>query len=317
MKCIAALLTAAVTFASASMLQAQIVLVGGDGGGGGFMVQTEDAPVVVGWGGREGASYYIQNMDKAVSLTDQQKQTIKDIFDAREKAMQDFSTQNADKIKAASKAMNDAFKGGDADAITAAQENYQKLYEPMHKIMKKSSEDLNKVLTPEQNVKLQDYRAEEFIKSSTAPAKLNPDQIKQIKAAYLEAAKRGRGAEGVESPQQVVDRVLTADQKSQVTKGRLVSFAKMVYAGAKLTPEQSKKVEMAADELSKDPDVQPMELYSQLQSKVNELLTAEQKASMQGGWGAPGAPLGAQKGGAQGPALVPAQNPQAPGSSTR
>ena len=50
--------------------------------------------------GEGGADSYIQTMDKAVSLTDAQKQKMKEIFDARDKGMKDFQTQNAEKVKA-------------------------------------------------------------------------------------------------------------------------------------------------------------------------------------------------------------------------
>ncbi len=70
------------------------------------------------WGAvKSAAAWYIESIDKIVGLSDAQKKTITDIIEARDKLMKDWQTQNAEKLKAASNALMEAF-GVTADQVS-------------------------------------------------------------------------------------------------------------------------------------------------------------------------------------------------------
>ena len=89
------------------------------------------------WGaGKSAADWYIESIDKIVNLTDDQKQAITTIIEARDKAVQDFRTQNAEKLQAATSALMEAYKSKDQDAIAKAAKANQELNAPMYEAMK-------------------------------------------------------------------------------------------------------------------------------------------------------------------------------------
>ena len=92
--------------------------------------------------GGGGAAWYIQYVDKIVKLTDDQKKAMNQIIEARDRAMKDFQAENAEKIKAAGKAVVETYRSNDKDAVAKAQRAYQDLYAPMHEMMRKSQADL-------------------------------------------------------------------------------------------------------------------------------------------------------------------------------
>ena len=242
------------------------------------------------WGGRDkgGATYYIQSIDKVVHLTDAQKQAMTDIITARQKAMQDFSTQNAEKLKAANKAVSDAFISGDQNAIAKAQSDFQALYAPVNQIMKKASEDLNKVLTSEQTAALQDARAMDTIKRATAPAQLTDEQVKQFKAAIRDAAQNNQpGFRENGLSEATIDNLLNFDQKILIAKSRAMQYVKWFYGPANLTAEQMTKVDAICTELAKAHGLNTIELQQDLSAKMNDVLTADQKKALPGLIGAP------------------------------
>jgi Spy/CpxP family protein refolding chaperone len=271
-------------------------------GGGEAEEQAEPAN---GWGGRGNeATYYIQSIDKVVHLTDAQKKAMGDIFAARHKAVQDFSTQNADKLKAAGQAMENAEQSGDVNAVTKAQQDYQALYAPVNQIMKKSFEDLDKILTSEQTAALQDSRQMTVINAMTAPAKLTDEQIKQLKAAMTTSSFGkdpgyvGFGARGNALSQETLDKVLTGEQKTAIGKSRALGYVKSMYAGAKLTADQQKKAEAICNDVAAERGLQTTEMFKELSAKMNDLLTADQKKALNsvptlGTYGAPGGAGGA------------------------
>jgi Spy/CpxP family protein refolding chaperone len=254
--------------------------------GRGSMVQTNEGPILVGWGGEKGAQAYIANLERGATLTDEQKKKIADIFAEREKAVSEFREKNAEKLKAAAAAFHDASKSGDADAISSAQGTYQQLYAPLQKTLDKCSTELSKVLTREQKAAIDDFRADEFVKGSIGPVKLRADQLRELKRVYLDVV-NGRAQEG-ENLLQAFDRVLSPEQKSALTQHRLTSYAKLAYARANLTAQQSAKIDRICRDVASDPDVDPTQVYSVLRDRVQEVLTAEQKESMKDA-GRPGA----------------------------
>jgi Spy/CpxP family protein refolding chaperone len=236
-----------------------------------------------GGGAKSPAQWYIESLDKTVNLTDAQKKAITASFEARDKAMREFQTKNAEKLKAVSTALMGAHKSKDKDAIAKAQKTYQELFAPMHDAMKKSQAELDAILTPQQREKLQESRMVSWIKALTDPAQLTEEQTKKLKAAYGELTKAGHEAMGRKLPEIVQD-VLTAEQKLTIAKHRAMTYVKAVFARAKLTDEQLKRVEAMVDELAKEAKTEPMAVwqsYNKLAEKIRGLLTAEQKKALE------------------------------------
>jgi len=127
---------------------------------------------------------------KLFNLTDAQKKAIRDIYAARDKAMREFQTKNAEKLKAASLAMTEAYKSKDKEAL-AKVKAYQEFYAPLNEAMKQSNEALQKILTPQQKAKQQDNQLTSWIKGLTHPVQLSDEQIEKAKAACRESATSG------------------------------------------------------------------------------------------------------------------------------
>ena len=242
----------------------------------------------VGGSGRGGvasaARWYIDSIDKIVNLTDAQKKAITASIEARDKAMQEFQAKNAEKLKAAGTSMMEAYKAKDKEAIAKVQKAYQDLYAPLHEAMKKSQAELDNVLTAEQKEKLQDNRAMNWIKSMTDPVQLTDEQMKKLKAAYGELTKTaGLNAIGRSLPD-VIQSVLTAQQKATIAKHRAMIYVKAMFARAKLNDEQMKRVEALVNELVKDANLKTVmdgPWFNKLAEKIRVLLTAEQKDALQ------------------------------------
>ena len=280
-------------------------------GGGGVTVVGGSGNVV--WGGKTAAQWYIESIDKIVHLTDAQKKAVTASIEARDKAIQEFQSKNAAKLKAAGTAMVDAYKGKDKDAIAKAQKAYQDLYVPMHEAMKKSQSELDNILTPEQKEKQQESRMMVWIKASTDPVQLTDEQMTKLKSAFGELTKAS-GHEGMEYKfPEAIQNVLTAAQKAAIARHRMMQYVKSMFARAKLTDEQVKSVEATIetmiDKVAKDPKsklVMDWQSYTKLAEKVRGLLTAEQKKAMESPYGAaaPGTPVNPAPGGKETPVVI-------------
>jgi Spy/CpxP family protein refolding chaperone len=260
-----------------------------------------------GVGGKSVAAWYIESLEKTVTLTPRQKEAMTKIIEARDKATQEFQAKNGEKLKAAMKAMTDAYQGKDKEAIAKAQKEYQELSAETTRLYKQAQTDLDNVLTPEQKTKRQDAIATQTIKSLTEPAVLTEEQVTRIKA-ILAKGNPGREREEHQWYQSIQD-VLTPEQKAAVARHRALAGAKARFGGANLTAEQWQKTEAAYDDLAKTSGLNSEAISKQLVERVNGLLTAEQKEAMKkGGWG------GLQAGAAQGqpgqPIAKPGGSPQ-------
>ena len=263
------------------------VIIGGGGNPGGALGRFA--------GGKSASEWYIESVNKLVPLTPDQQNVMMRIIEARDKAVQEFQAKNADKLKAASQAMMDAFKSQDKEAIAKAQKENQAVFAPTAEIYPKAQKELDDVLTPEQKTKRNEARTAQVIKSLTDGATLTPEQEKKIKAIIAESG----GGEGRERANyQGVQDVLTAEQKAAIAKSRALSMTKMMFGRANLTADQTKQVESAYDALVKSGNAKPGEAAQKLNEAVNNLLTAEQKEAMKAGFNtgraggaAPGAPF--------------------------
>ena len=284
-------LAAAMTLASAANLWAEEKAAPGtpvqNAGSGGGLVAGQSGNGV--WGGKSAAQWYIESIDKIVNLTDAQKKAITASIESRDKAMREFQAQNAEKLKAAGTAMMEAYKSKDKEAVAKAQKAYQDLYAPMHEAMKKSQGELDAILTPEQKEKQQESRMTAMIKAWTDPAQLSDEQMKKLKAAYGEFTKANDYAALAIKLPEVIQNVLTAEQKATIAKHRAMAYVKAMFARAKLTDEQMKSVEGMVDELAKDQNfkiARGWQSYNKLAEKIRGLLTAEQKKALEAAYSA-------------------------------
>ena len=248
-----------------------------------------------GGGGKSAAEWHIENINKVVPLTPEQQNTMMKIIEARDKAMQEFQAKNADKLKAASQAMMDAYKSQDKEAIAKAQKENQALWAGTSAISSKAQKELDDVLTPEQKAKRAETRVTQTIKALTDGVTMTPEQEKKMKAILAESD----GGESRERANyKALQDVLTAEQKAAIAKSRTLSMTKMMFGRANLTTDQTKQIEAAYDDLAKSGE-KPEELPKKLNDAVNNLLTSEQKETMKGG-GSTGLPGGAAPGAALG-----------------
>jgi Spy/CpxP family protein refolding chaperone len=241
---------------------------------------------LAGAAGKSVAAWYIENTDNVVKLTEDQKQAITKVFEAREQQTKDFQAKNAEKIKAASAALVAAYNSKDKDAIAAANKVYQELYASARETWKKSQAELMAVLTPEQRIKLTEHQLTTSVKAITNPVSLSDEQWTRIRAGWKEAQ------EGEwQKYSQVLSEVLTPEQKAAIAKYRLMDAAKGTFRGANLTAEQLQAIEAACDELTKGHTKLGLEpgMWGKVSEKINSLLTAEQKEAMKKSWpgGAP------------------------------
>ncbi len=239
-----------------------------------------------GSGGKSAAAWYIEGIEKAVTLTPQQKEAMAKILEARDKEMQEFQTKNGDKLKAAMKAMTDAYQGKDKEAITRAQKEYQEANAGTSQIFKQAQTALDGVLTDEQKAKRQELMTAQTIKAMTDPAVLTGEQTAQIKS-LLAKGNPGGEREGSERGErqwyQSIQDVLTAEQKATIARHRALSYTKAVYGRVNLTADQWQKIEAAYDELAKTPNLSGEAVTKELSEKVKGLLTQEQKEGMKNG----------------------------------
>jgi Spy/CpxP family protein refolding chaperone len=109
---------------------------------------------------RSAAAYYVQSMDKIVNLTAAQKSSIQRIFDCRETLTKAFYAQNAEKVKAVTGGIGEAFKSKNNQAIAKAGGAYAALFAPIHEFIGESQAALDNVLTPEQKAQFHKRQAE-------------------------------------------------------------------------------------------------------------------------------------------------------------
>ena len=69
------------------------------------------------------------------------------IIRTRNKSMWEFQVQNAQRLRAAGKALVAAYQSMNGDTIAKAQRDYQQMHAPLHHLMKQSQDQLMHVLT--------------------------------------------------------------------------------------------------------------------------------------------------------------------------
>jgi Spy/CpxP family protein refolding chaperone len=245
--------------------------------------------------------WYVTYLDEAVGLTDEQKNAMNEIIHTRNKSMWNYQIQNAHQLKAAGNALVTAFRSMDGEAIARAQKGYHELHAPLHQLMRRSQNALMEILTTEQTSRLHEYQMVKAIEAIAAPVQLSDEQLRQIKAAWPKASDLEAGPTAYD---QAVQRYLTPEQKAAIAKCRAMAFVKAAFGRAELTEDQLKQAELVAEELTKNPSIKSEEFHKTLSTRIEGLLTLEQKEAMKKPWagiegsppvgGMPGAPPGSQ-----------------------
>ena len=235
----------------------------------------------VGYQAKSGAQWYIESLDPVVGLTDEQKKAITDVIQRRDKMMQEFQSTHAESLAAASKAIGEAYKKNDKEAIAKATKAYQDVYAPFHQAMKESQKKLDEILTPQQREKQLDQQATMWIKAMTAPIELSEEQKQKAKTAFREMQKADNSDGRWRLAPEAIAKILTPQQRTALNKSRLLPYMKAIFARVKLTDEQNKKMEALIDKISSDPKLSvDWKTYQDLSHQVEELLTKEQKETL-------------------------------------
>jgi Spy/CpxP family protein refolding chaperone len=232
------------------------------------------------WGGMSPSAWFIHSLEEAVTLSEDQKESMKRIFEARDAESKKFQTDNAEKVKATGAALQEAYKSQDKDAIAKAMKDYQDVYAPFHEMMKKSQADLMKVLTAEQKLKWGEYQVMGMAKGVAMPVELSEDQIRKIKESCAEFFKAENTYSNYAQIVAKVQAVLTDEQKATIAKARLMQMIQGRFFMAKLTEDQMYQAKAAYDELAKDKALQPADIQKKLIEKVEGMLTDDQKEAM-------------------------------------
>jgi Spy/CpxP family protein refolding chaperone len=215
------------------------------------------------------ANAHIQQLERTIQLTDEQKQAITSLFENQKVAIDKFAAESGPKLEAAAKAVNDAYKTQDQDAIARAQDDFNRINEPQAKLIKKFGDDLKKVLTRSQKAALQDANLRMTIKLYTDPAELKESQIKQLKEAFTNPIPG-------QTFEQALDAILTPQQKNIIAANQAKRYVKAVFAPIDFTPDQQKQVDEIVAAVEKDPNLQGTEMHNALYQKILPLLTDEQ-----------------------------------------
>jgi len=160
-------------------------------------------------------------LDAVCGLTAEQKQQVAAVDAGMLQAVSEYKAAHAEEIAAAKKAIDDARKAKDAEALAKAQADYAALMAPLGEIARKHYSDLMAVLTAEQKAKWLEHGAVLSMKSIYGPLKLTAQQVEQIRAAYKVLVKDTsltRAALMTQLAAKVKDDILTAEQKSRYAK---------------------------------------------------------------------------------------------------
>jgi hypothetical protein len=146
------------------------------------------------------------------------------------------------------------------------------------------------VLTTDQKSRLADFQIIKAIEAMATPVNLSNDQIKRVRAIWPKADDIEAGPAACEK---AVQQVLTTKQKITIAKYRAMEFVKAAFGAAKLTDDQLMQAEVVVTELTKDLSVKPEDLHKTLATKVDAILSPEQKEAMKKPWtGSGGNPAG-------------------------
>ena len=129
----------------------------------------------------------ISTLFKGVTLTDKQKQSMIDLFDARDKQHDQRVTELAQAVKA-------AHAGSDKDAIAKTEREYRAALASLNRIRRREPvetsrpmlADLKAVLTDQQRAQLDRMQVIDWVRATFNAARLTDEQCKPLEALYDE-----------------------------------------------------------------------------------------------------------------------------------
>jgi Spy/CpxP family protein refolding chaperone len=223
----------------------------------------------------------IAQYEKVVKLTAEQKQKIKEIYDARDKELKEYQASITEKMQAQQAAMNEAARSGDQTKIAAASQGFRALFAPQQEIVKRGQESLRNVLTPEQKQKVQEQRFADTIAAYAPGVKLTEAQMNLLRIGSTTGAGELEGYEGV--LHELLGKTLTAEQTKEVLAHRLNQMLEAQFRNAGLTPEQQAKIDARIKlMLENHPKTMHIDgvVYQKIRDYFNDQLTAEQKEKL-------------------------------------
>ena len=241
---------------------------------------------------------------RMLTLTPEQQKQVDQVLASYRQDLQKFNTDNAADIRAARQAMQQARQGGDAAAVTAAQEK-QKAIDAKRKVVEDSlrKQLAGGVLTREQMVKVERMAGPagsfDRLVEATKKLELTPDQQGKltgiVKTADSDAKLKTDDAEKVTVYQEATTKVmalLTDEQKTKLQQVQRKAQMADMFRGLNTTPEQDKKIQEILDAAAADAGNRQA-MRDAMQKITDEVLTPEQRTQMQermrGMRGGPGA----------------------------
>lgn len=223
----------------------------------------------------------IDQYEKVVTLTDEQKRKIKDIYAARDRELQEFQASVQVKLQAQQAALNEAARNKDQKGMESARKEFMSLFAPQQDIIKRGTEALKQVLTPEQREKAQEHRFMTTIASYAPGVQLTEAQLNLLKIASTTGSGELEGYEGV--LYELLNKTLTAEQTRVVLKHRVDQLLAAHFRNVNITPEQRRKIDARIElMLEHHPRTTQLDgvVFQKLREYVGELLTAEQKEAL-------------------------------------
>lgn len=249
------------------------------------LTSTAAPPLQAGgiWGnGKSQAEHYIEQTDKIVKLSDEQKQKIRALFEKREMESKAIQAAIQAKQSALARGLEEASKSKNQEAINKARQAYTDLYAPMSELMKKSNVDLQNVLTAEQREALKQPRFGAIgagagaTSQPGAPAQAQSVRVNQVPGGGVQIFVSEGGAGGA-----VVGGTIQVEQQKEM-HARMAELAKQAQASHRdilrqrvkrqreLT-KQATKLLKQLDELKPEEQAQAQPLLMQIEQTQMQL----------------------------------------------
>ena len=214
-----------------------------------------------------------EDLFNVCELTAEQKKSLLDIDAARAKVVNDAQAAG----KGFQEAISKAQAAKDNDAMNKAIAKYNEANKPVYGAYQKAQAQIDKVLTPEQKAKWQEYTALKAVKQWQQGVKFSEDQWDKIIEAYEKLAKDPTVQfwEITMKLNAKIDGILTPEQKA---KKLLATRYSLMNQSVHFTDEQVKKMVKIEDQRAKE----MADLQAKNADRQSELQQAAQEAYKSG-----------------------------------
>lgn len=238
----------------------------------------------------------------AIDATPEQQEQLKQIMDTHRQAVKNWKKENTQKLSDAHKALKEAKKSGDKDAVKAAKAQMKDIKKSRKTLHENLKQQLSEVLTEEQMQKVKKMhkgkgrhgkRRHRGMGKMYSKLNLTDEQNAEVKKLKEEAAEKCKSAKTREEKKTIYDTmrkkinkdVLTQEQRDKAKKlfeGRRKAHRDKFLKGLKTTDEQNAQIEKimaAARKEAKDkPREERRKIMRAAHEKIrNDVLTDEQR----------------------------------------